>query len=342
LSFQIFGFVVVYSICIFAFYSLMKDLMMPVPLDISMNKVENSEGKMAEGTGAPESTVEDYSGCNPQPVILDPKIPSHALQPIRPAGLYETWHMEETLAGVYLLYGHPQVLTLAQKLACRCLLQAEHLIVLDGANVFDPYLVSRLAAKMGRVPTDFLRSIRVSRSFTCHQMLSLVRQIESADKLWKSPFILLLGPLTTFYDESVPHYEAWKLFRAFQRELNRLSAAGFRLLLSCQQPSAATKRDFVQQLKASAQGIASCWEMRLAEVAAPLDQEGAGGRPIPPPRITPFHPDLKREGNFGLSLGRADVSRRTSLVLKVEKPAEPPRQWVLRRGEKVNSRYLSL
>ena len=171
--------------------------------------------------------------------------------------------MEKTLAGVYLLYGHPQVLTLAQKLACRCLLQAEHLIVLDGANVFDPYLVSRLATKVGRVPTNFLRGIRISRSFTCHQMLSLVRQIKSAGKLWESPFILLLGPLTTFYDESVPHYEAWKLFRAFQRELNSLTAAGFRLLLSCQQPSAATKRDFVQQLKASARGIASCWEVEL-------------------------------------------------------------------------------
>ena len=240
---------------------------MPVQRDIAMRDVENLEGKIAEGCGDRESTIEDRNSRNPQPAILDSKIPSHALQPVRRVGLYETWHMEEPLAGVYLLYGHPQVLTLAQKLACRYLLQAEHLIVLDGANVFDPYLVARLATKMGRAPTDFLRSIRISRSFTCHQMLSLVRQIESAGRLWKSPFILLLGPLTTFYDESVPHYEAWKLFRTFQRELNRLTAAGFRLLLSCQQPSAATKRDFVQQLKASAQGIASCWEVELT--AAP-------------------------------------------------------------------------
>jgi hypothetical protein len=320
----------------------MKGLMMPAQLNIPMTESQNSEGERAEGTGTLEPTVEDHNSCNSQPTILDPKIPSHALQPIRPVGLYETWHMEETLAGVYLLYGHPQVLTLAQKLACRCLLQAEHLIVLDGANVFDPYLVSRLASKMGRVPTDFLRCIRVSRSFTCHQMLSLVRQIESAGKLWKSPFILLLGPLTTFYDESIPHYEAWKLFRAFQRELNSLTAAGFRLLLSCQQPSAATQRGFVQQLKASARGIASCWEVELT--AAPATSLQAAF--VPPAKLsskkkitTSF---LDQKGDWGLLPGREAVSRRKPLLLRVEKPAELQRQWVLRKGEKVNSRYLAL
>jgi len=314
---------------------------MPVQLDVSITEVKNSERKRAKGSEVPEPMVESSNGCGShvQPAILDPKISNHALRPIHSAGLYETWHMEKTLAGVYLLYGHPQVLTLAQKLACRCLLQAEHLIVLDGANVFDPYLVSRLASKMGRAPTDFLRSIRISRSFTCHQMLSLVRQIKSAGKLWESPFILLLGPLTTFYDESVPHYEAWKLFRAFQRELNSLTAAGFRLLLSCQQPSATTKRDFVQQLKASARGIASCWEVELNASSLPADFVPPAKRSSQRGITTSF---LDQKENLRLLPGREDVSRRKPLLLRVEKPAEPQRQWVLRREEKVNSRYLSL
>ncbi|MFN8009334.1 MAG: hypothetical protein U0V70_20360 [Terriglobia bacterium] len=286
---------------------------------------------------------------NPQALILDPPIPDRVLQPVRPAGLYETWHMEETSAGIYLLYGHSQVLTLAQKLACRCLLQAEHLIVLDGANVFDPYLVSRLAAKMGRAPTDFLRRIRISRSFTCHQMLSLVRQIDQTGKLWKSPFILLLGPLTTFYDESVPHYEAWKLFRAFRRELKNLTAAGFRLLLSCQQPGAATRRDFVQQLKSSTRGIASCWEMRPGAAALQTKETGllpelekGKRRAAPSPRTTSSQLSRKPEEKLRILPGREAVAREKYLVLKVEKPAESQRQWVLRRGERVNSRYLSL
>jgi hypothetical protein len=86
-------------------------------------------------------------------------------------------------------------------------------------------------------------------------MLSLVRQIKSAGKLWESPFILLLGPLTTYYDESVSHYEAWKLFRAFQRELNSLTAAGFRLLLSCQKPFRDKQTLFIKFREIA------CWEV---------------------------------------------------------------------------------
>jgi hypothetical protein len=183
---------------------------------------------------------------------------------VKPATLYEAWRMEEKPSGIFLAYGHSYVLRLSQKLACRILLEARTLMVLDGANVFDPYLVAELARKAGREPEEFLRHIRVSRSFTCHQMLSLIRQVEKAAREWRSSLILLLGPLTAFYDESVPNYEVWTIFRSFEKELDRLSQAGFRLLLACQQPSAATQRVFVQRLKNSAVGIASCWPAELA------------------------------------------------------------------------------
>ncbi len=182
-----------------------------------------------------------------------------ALAPaVQPATLYEAWQMEKSLSGIFLLYGHSHVLRLSQKLACRILLQAESLLVLDGANVFDPYLVAELSRKAGREPKELLRRIRVSRSFTCHQMLSLIRQVEKAAKQWNNPLLVLLGPLTAFYDESVPSYEAWTLFRSFQKELDRLTQAGFRLLLACQQPAATTGRTFVKRLQSSARGVASC------------------------------------------------------------------------------------
>ena len=185
--------------------------------------------------------------------------------PVKPATLYEAWQMGEGPSGIFLLYGHPHVLRLSQKLACRILLQAEPMMVLDGANTFDPYLVAELARKGGREPEEFLRRIQISRSFTCHQMLSLIRQVEKAARQWNSLLILLLGPLTAFYDESVPNYEAWTIFRAFVNELNRLSQAGFRLLLACQQPAAATGRAFVKKLKSCALGVASCWPTEVAD-----------------------------------------------------------------------------
>jgi len=196
-------------------------------------------------------------------------IPGGRLQPLAPwvksATLYEAWQIGERLSGIFLLYGHPHVLRLSQKLACRILLQPEPMMVLDGANTFDPYLVSELARKAGQTPEEFLRRIRVSRSFTCHQMLSLIHQVEKAARQWNSWLILLLGPLTTFYDESVPNYEAWTIFRAFVNELKRLSQAGFRLLLACQQPAATTDRVFVKKLKLCALGVASCWPTEVAD-----------------------------------------------------------------------------
>jgi hypothetical protein len=185
--------------------------------------------------------------------------------PVKPTTLYEAWQMGEGLSGIFLLYGHPHVLRLSQKLACRILLQAGPMMVLDGANTFDPYLVAELSRKAGRAPEEFLRRIRVSRSFTCHQMLSLIRQVEKAARQWNSSLILLLGPLTAFYDESVPNYEVWAIFRSFVNELDRLSQAGFRLLLACQQPATASGRPFVRKLKSCALGVASCWPTEVAD-----------------------------------------------------------------------------
>ncbi len=214
----------------------------------------------------------------------------------KPATLYEAWSMGEASAGLYLLYGYSYVLTLSQKLACWGLLQAESLLVLDGANTFNPYLVAELARKAGREPEDFLRRIRVSRSFTCHQMLSLILQVEAAVHRWRSPLVLLLGPFTAFYDESIPGYESQKLFCAFQRELSRLSSIGIRCLLACQQPVAKTQRNFVQQMKKLVLGSASCW---------PVEADGK----------------LKEQ--------RSEAR----MLIQVEKPVNPLRQWLVRKGE---------
>jgi hypothetical protein len=212
------------------------------------------------------------------------------------ATLYETWSMEEASGGLFLLYGHSCVLTLSQRLACRCLQKTESLLVLDGANTFNPYLIAELARKAGREAEDFLRSIRVSRSFTCHQMLSLILQVERAVHRWSSPLVLFLGPFTAFYDESVPGYESQKLFHSFQQELSRLNSLGIRCLLACQQPVAKTRRNFVQQMKQLVLGCASCW---------PVENDG----------------------------GRKAEHSETWMLIQVEKPAASLRQWLVRRGE---------
>src|SRR4030067_960503 len=47
-------------------------------------------------------------------------------------------------------------------------------IVLDGANRFNPYVASSLARKALISPERLLKKIRIARAFTCYQMANLI------------------------------------------------------------------------------------------------------------------------------------------------------------------------
>ena len=49
-------------------------------------------------------------------------------------------------------------------------------IVLDGANRFDPYMVSSVARRAMIPPEKLLKSIRIARAFTCYQMATLIEE----------------------------------------------------------------------------------------------------------------------------------------------------------------------
>ena len=72
--------------------------------------------------------------------------------------------------GLVVLSGHSAVYRLGICAAVDRALADEPVLYLAGANVFDPFLVGRLA-KAGRVaPARALQQIHISRAFTCHQM----------------------------------------------------------------------------------------------------------------------------------------------------------------------------
>ena len=110
-------------------------------------------------------------------------------------------------------------------------------IVLDGANRFNPYVASSLARKALIPPERLLKKIRIARAFTCYQMANLigeklvsllhtktVRAIHACtpncgvsarrheSPLQQKPWVILLGPITTFLDEDVPEREVRPLF----------------------------------------------------------------------------------------------------------------------------------
>jgi len=111
-------------------------------------------------------------------------------------------------------------------------------IVLDGANRFDPYTVSSLARRAWIPPEKLLKSIQIARAFTCYQMatlmgeplISLLRR-EGETELRQKPWVILLGPLTTFLDEDVSEREVRPLFERSLGKIGGLASKGVPFLL---------------------------------------------------------------------------------------------------------------
>jgi hypothetical protein len=106
-------------------------------------------------------------------------------------------------------------------------------LVADGANAFDPYIVSRFARKEGFPPDELLKKIWVARAFTCHQLATLVRErLETRASEEKASLVVLLGPCTLFSDEDVPGEEAALLFRKMLTSVRKMSQRGIFFLMS--------------------------------------------------------------------------------------------------------------
>jgi hypothetical protein len=105
-------------------------------------------------------------------------------------------------------------------------------IFVDGANGFDPYIVSRFARRHSLVPAHLLKEIVVARAFTCYQLFTLVRErLETMIRLHHNPLAILLGPITTLLDEDVPEQEVNLLLRGMLEKLDELNPKGFSFLL---------------------------------------------------------------------------------------------------------------
>ncbi|MFB0507587.1 MAG: hypothetical protein ACETWT_12725 [Thermodesulfobacteriota bacterium] len=105
-------------------------------------------------------------------------------------------------------------------------------IFVDGANGFDPYIVSRFARRHCLAPAHLLKEIVVARAFTCYQLFTLVRErLEAMIDSHQNPLVILLGPITTLLDEDIPEQEVNLLFRGMLAKLDELNPRGLPFLL---------------------------------------------------------------------------------------------------------------
>jgi hypothetical protein len=101
-------------------------------------------------------------------------------------------------------------------------------VLLDGANRFNPYAVSSFARKTLTPPERLLKRIRLARAFTCYQMATLMSEKLASllQEKEEKPWVILLGPITTFLDEDVPEREVRPLFERSLRRVEEMAREG--------------------------------------------------------------------------------------------------------------------
>jgi hypothetical protein len=115
--------------------------------------------------------------------------------------------------------------------------------VVDAANRFDPYRLVREATGRNLSPAEALTRVRVARAFTSHQLVRLLQETFPA-RLAPGSLVLVLGPVSLFYDEQVPWGERRRLFRELVDLLSRIKTQSALLLLQPLLPRGATNRHY--------------------------------------------------------------------------------------------------
>jgi hypothetical protein len=79
--------------------------------------------------------------------------------------------------GLTVFYGCPEMPRLSHYFLPRLLLAKKHVLYLDGANQISPLLIARFARERRLEPSVFNKLVRVSRAFTCFQLMELILRV---------------------------------------------------------------------------------------------------------------------------------------------------------------------
>jgi hypothetical protein len=141
--------------------------------------------------------------------------------------------------GLVLLYGDHAVLAYSLRAVASLLASGQHVVFIDSANAFNPFLISEVATGWGRRPEELLDHIHVSRTVTVHQLEALISEgVSEALTTYTSRVLVASGFLDNLYDEDVELREAWRVFRKATAHLRALADAGVLVLVVCPAPAA--------------------------------------------------------------------------------------------------------
>lgn len=136
---------------------------------------------------------------------------------------------------------------------------------LDAGNQFDAYRLARLIRRRTVDLYDTLERVRVSRAFTCYQVVALFEELPPA----AMPHVVFDLP-ATFYDESVTPGESRRLLRIALGHARRVSRAA-PVVISARPPRNAQRAELLAAVVKLADRLLT-WEPPAA---------------APPPRLFP-------------------------------------------------------
>lgn len=152
--------------------------------------------------------------------------------------------LPEIVTGPAVFAGEDACLTVALLMGLRGVRAQRPLLIVDGANAFDPFLISDLARKSGMAPQVLLNQIRISRVFTCHQLEALLRgRLLDAVRRFHAGAVYFSGILDPLLDEDVSVGEAGRIFRLIPPVLHTLAASRIVTLCACPPPHSMPGRE---------------------------------------------------------------------------------------------------
>jgi hypothetical protein len=186
-------------------------------------------------------------------------------------------------AGLSLLTGPPFVLDLGTTLAGRVVLGGRTVLYVDGANAFDPYILSALAKEAGQSPKAVMQRLYLTRAFTCHQLETLiVERLPGAVARYHPGLVVISGWSHLFHDENVPAREAFRLLQNTARRIRSLTEAGQPILATHpEEPVTERLRPLRTILTRSADGVARLCEKEGLILAVREKPPGLAGDSAP-------------------------------------------------------------
>ena len=133
------------------------------------------------------------------------------------------------VSGKSILFFGEAMSRLAAYLMGQLAVQEKPITLIDAAQGFDPYLIARISRHRDMDPRTLLERIRLSRAFTCHQLVTLFCETLPGNRSRDPLFVL--GPCALFYDEQVALKERRLLFERVARSMAALSKRGQGLYL---------------------------------------------------------------------------------------------------------------